>query len=109
MRRTLLSLTLLLAPGALAAQLPNTSTRGLGLGGAYTVSARGFEAAAWNPAVLGTPNRPAFSLGLPQASIEFGSSAFGFSDFRKYADKFLTPADKAYLLGKIDTSLGIRQ
>ncbi len=106
MRRSMMAL-MLLAPSALAAQLPNTSTRALGMG-AYTVYAQGFEATAWNPAVLGLRNRPGFSLGLPQASLEFGSSDLGFGDFRKYADKFLTDADKADILGKIDTALGIR-
>ena len=52
---------------------------------------------------------PGFTLGLPSAAMEFGSSAFGLGDFQKYADKFLSPADKAYLLGKIDTTLGIRE
>src|SRR5205085_3676638 len=108
MRRSLLPLVLLLAPSALAAQLPNNSTRALGLGGAYTVYARGFEAVAWNPAALGVRGRPGFTLGLPQATIEFGSSDLGFGDFRKYADKFLTAQDKADILAKIDTALGIR-
>jgi hypothetical protein len=108
MRRSLLPLVLLLAPSALAAQLPNNSTRALGLGGAYTVYARGFEAVAWNPAALGVRGRPGFTIGLPQGSLEFGSSDLGFSDFRKYADKFLSAQDKADILAKIDTALGIR-
>lgn len=107
MRRRLLTLLPLLAPTALMAQLPNTSTRALGLG-AYTVIARGYEAAAWNPALLGMRGNPGLTIGLPQASMEFGSSAFGLSDFQKYSGKFLSAADKAYLLGKIDTTLGIR-
>jgi hypothetical protein len=108
MRRFVLPLMLLLAPTALAAQLPNNSTRALGLGGAYTVNARGFEAAAWNPAALGVQHRPGFTLGLPQASLEFGSTDLGLSDFRKYADKFLSPQDKADILARIDTALGVR-
>ncbi len=108
MRRSILPLMLLLAPSALAAQLPNNSTRAIGLGGSYTVFARGFEATAWNPAALGVRGRPGFTLGLPQASLEFGSTDLGFSDFRKYADKFLTAQDKADILAKIDTALGVR-
>ena len=108
MRRTLLSLLPLLAPTALMAQLPNTSTRAVGLG-AYSVIARGYEAAAWNPALLGMRGNPGLTIGLPQATMEFGSSAFGLSDFQKYSGKFLSPADKTYLLGKIDSTLGIRE
>lgn len=107
MRRSLLPL-LLLAPSALAAQLPNNSTRALGMGGAYTVFARGFEAGAWNPAALGVRGRPSFTLGLPQGSLEFGSTDLGLSDFSKYQDKFLSAQDKADILAKIDTALGVR-
>lgn len=108
MRRHLLPLGLLLAPSALAAQLPNGSTRALGLGGAYTVSARGYEAVSWNPAALALRGRPGFTIGLPQGHIEFGSTDLGFGDFRKYADKFLSDQDKQDILAKIDTALGIR-
>lgn len=108
MRRSLLTLVMVLAPSALAAQLPNPSTRALGLGGAYTVNARGYEALGWNPATLALRGRPGFTLGLPQGSIEFGSTDLGFGDFHKYADKFLSAQDKADILAKIDTALGIR-
>ncbi|MFI5280160.1 MAG: DUF5723 family protein, partial [Gemmatimonadales bacterium] len=46
--------------------------------------------------------------GLPSAQLSFGSNSYGLSDFSKYAEATLTPADKAYLLGKIDTSLDLR-
>ena len=108
MRRYLTPLLLALAPSALVAQLPNSSTRALGLGGAYTTLARGFESSSWNPATLALRHAPGFTLGLPSGSVEFGSSDLGFSDFRKYADKFLSPQDKADILSKIDTALGIR-
>jgi hypothetical protein len=107
MRRTL-ALALLLAPTVLAAQLPNSSLRGLALGGSYTVLARGYEATAWNPAALGARGNPGFTIGLPAAQLFFGSNSYGLSDFTKYAGTTLTPADKSYLLGKIDTSLDLR-
>ncbi|MFI5213713.1 MAG: DUF5723 family protein [Gemmatimonadales bacterium] len=107
MRRTL-PLALLLAPTVLAAQLPNPSLRALALGGSYTVLARGYEATGWNPASLGATGNPGFTLGLPAAQLEFGSNSYGLSDFQKYAGTTLTPADKTYLLGKIDTSLDLR-
>lgn len=107
MRRTL-PLALLLAPSVLAAQLPNPSLRGLGLGGSYTVLARGYEATAWNPAALGARGNPGFSIGLPSAQLAFGSNSYGLNDFTKYAGATLSPADKTYLLSKIDTSLDLR-
>ena len=82
MRRTL-PLTLLLAPTVLTAQLPNPSLRGLGLGGSYTILARGYEATAWNPAALAVRGNPSFTLGLPAAQLEFGSNSYGLSDFLK--------------------------
>ena len=106
--RRILPLLLVLAPSALVAQLPNNSTRALGLGGAYTTLSRGFESSSWNPATLALRHAPGFTLGLPEASIEFGSTDLGFSDFRKYADKFLTQQDKNDILAKIDTALGVR-
>ncbi len=107
MRRTL-PLALLLAPTVLAAQLPNPSLRGLALGGSYTVLARGYEATAWNPAALGARGNPGFTIGLPSAQLSFGSNSYGLSDFSKYAEATLSPADKTYLLSKIDTSLDLR-
>jgi hypothetical protein len=108
MRRTSLPLLLLLAPTALLAQLPSPSARALGMGGAYSLNARGFEAPAWNPAVLGMPGRPSLTFGLPQGQLEFGSNAFGFGDFTHYARKTLTTQDKVDLLAKVDTSLDVR-
>lgn len=48
---------------ALAQQL-NTSAAALGLGGNFMARARGYEAVAWNPANLGLPGNPRWSLTL---------------------------------------------
>jgi hypothetical protein len=109
MKRNLsLVLAGLLAPVLLHAQLPDPSTRALGMGDAYTSLARGYEAVYWNPAMLAAVGRPGFSLDLPHLNFEFGSNAYGLSDVSKYAGTFLTDADKATLLGKIDTTLTLR-
>jgi hypothetical protein len=107
MRRTL-PLLVLLAPTALAAQMADPSTRALGMGGAYSVLARGYEAAAWNPAVLAARHRPGFTFNLAHGALEFGSNAYGFGDFRTYSGKTLSDADKQFLLSKVDTSLDVR-
>jgi hypothetical protein len=106
--RRLRLLLLLLAPGALAAQVPGLSSRALGMAGAYTINARGFEAPSWNPAVLALSGRAGFSIGLPSAAFEFGSNAYGLSDLRHYAGKFLSFQDKTDLLAKVDTALAVR-
>ena len=66
MKRMSLVLAGLLLPALLQAQLPDPSTRALGMGGAYTSLARGYEAVAWNPAMLAAVGRPGFTIGLPQ-------------------------------------------
>jgi hypothetical protein len=108
MKRMSLVLAGLLVPASLLAQLPDPSTRALGMGGAYTSLARGYEAVAWNPAMLAAVGRPGFTIDLPHLNLEFGSNSFGFSDVRKYANTYLSDADKATLLGKIDTTLTLR-
>jgi len=108
MKRMSLVLAGLLLPALLHAQLPDPSTRALGMGDAYTSLARGYEAVAWNPAMLAAVGRPGFTIDLPHVNFEFGSNAFGFSDVRKYANTYLTSADKATLLSKIDTTLSLR-
>jgi hypothetical protein len=108
MRRHTLVAMALLAPTALLAQIPETSPRALGMGSAYSLLAEGFEAASWNPAVLATSHRPGFSIGLPAASMEFGSNSWGLSELRRYADKALTDADKQALLDMVDTALVVR-
>ena len=107
-RNVSLVLAGLLVPALMQAQLPDPSTRALGMGGAYSSLARGYEAVAWNPAMLAAVGRPGFTLDLPHVNVEFGSNAFGLSDVRKYANTFLTDADKATLLGKIDSTLTLR-
>lgn len=112
MRTKLLVIAGLALPTALAAQLPATfNPRSIALGGAYTSLARGWEAALSNPAMLAARGRPGFSLGLPTGMVETGSNTYTFGDFRTYANKTLTDADKAYLLNRItqdDSMLTIR-
>ena len=99
----------LLAPALRHAQMPDPSSRAVGMGGAYTASARGYEAVAWNPAMLAAVGRPGFTLDLPHLNLEFGSNAYGLSDVRKYAGAYLSDADKQTLLDKIkDSTLSLR-
>lgn len=99
--RRLLAFAALAIPAALPAQVSGNSARALGMGNAYTALARGWEAVAWNPAMLGRPGQPGVSIGLPQMTGEVGNNAFTVGDIRKYADQDLTDADKQYLLSRI--------
>ncbi|RKY51960.1 MAG: hypothetical protein DRP89_08420, partial [Candidatus Neomarinimicrobiota bacterium] len=58
---------LCLIPSGLLSQM---TARGLGMGGAYTALARGVHAPIWNPANLGLPDNPKFSMTF--FSIETG-------------------------------------
>lgn len=68
----LLAAGLVAAP--LAAQVPLTP-RALGMGGALTASARGFESVFYNPANLALLDSPRWSVAFPQISV--GSSVLG--------------------------------
>src|SRR5207253_3073963 len=72
-----------------SAQLPSSSTRALGMGDNATASAVGFNAVAWNPALLGLPNNPkgSFTL-LPLRGIA-GLGPVKLADIADYSDKFV--------------------
>lgn len=79
-RSTLLPfLALALAAAPAAGQVPSTS-RALGMGGAYVASARGQEAIFQNPANLALPGTPHWSVALTQLGV--GTSLQG----PKFAD-----------------------
>ena len=98
----------LLVPAALAAQLPDPSIRSLGMAGANSAVATGWEAVALNPALLSARGRPGWSLGLPRIQTEVASNAWGMSELRTYGGKTLSDADKQALLDQIDSTLDTR-
>ncbi len=83
------------------AQVPLTP-RALGTAGAYLGVARGHESVYLNPANLGLPGRPLWSVGLPNVAV--GSTVLGpevgdLSDFFNYDD--LDESRKQELLAEI--------
>ena len=68
-----------------AAQVPGSSTRALGMGNAYSALARGYEAIAWNPAMLASTHGYGVTIGLPQASGELGNNAYSIDDILRDA------------------------
>lgn len=87
--------------GSANAQVPLTPGA-LGMGGAYVATARGFESIFYNPANLGLPNTPAWSVAFPQVTT--GASVLGpdvtdLPDFANYSD--LTEQRRQDLLAEI--------
>lgn len=67
-------------PGAAFGQLPSASTAVLGTANNYTALARGFTAIALNPAGLGMPGNPGFSLTFLPVQVKAGLNAISLAD-----------------------------
>ena len=59
-------------PARAHAQIPQASATALGMGFNMTAAARGFAAIANNPAGLGHPSSPGFSLAIPAVAVQTG-------------------------------------
>lgn len=77
------AITALLASSA-TAQQPNASTPAFGMGGNYTALARGYDAVAWNPALLGLSDRPGFSLTMATAGGYSGLHPIDLASFKPF-------------------------
>lgn len=103
--KLLAPLALLVAAAPLQAQF-GPSLRGAGMAGAYAGIARGYEAAAWNPALLGLKGQPGWSLALPALDLSatmLGPSVMDMYDVMSKGDD-LTDADRQKLLKAIPGS-----
>ncbi len=81
-RRILIAAWTAIALGAqsLSAQQPNASAAAFGMAGNYTALARGYDAVAWNPALLGMSDAPRFSLSLLSVSGLSGLDPVSLAD-----------------------------
>src|SRR6185503_2155354 len=100
------ALMLALSASAAISQLPNASPAATGLSGAYTARARGYDAVAWNPANLGMPGNPGFSLGLLAVSGASGLDPISLSDFAPYSGKVLPAAQREQWLQRVSAKGG---
>ena len=94
-----LAVAALAAPAA--AQIP-LNPRALGVAGAYVGVARGHESVFANPANLGLPGSPAWSLGFPQVAAGatvLGPELMDLRDYFNYDD--LSDQQRADLLAEI--------
>jgi hypothetical protein len=107
MKRLLLSATGLVPIVALFAAFPQKASgqltpRGLGMGLAYTAAARGVHAADWNPANLGLPDNPPFSLSVFSVSAGVGNNSFSINTYNEYAvDAYWDPDEVNKLLDQV--------
>jgi len=100
------ALLVLATAGAASAQLPNASPIATGLSGAYTARARGYDAVAWNPANLGLPGNPGFSLGLLALHGSSGLDPITLNDFAPYSGKQLPAAQRETWLQSVTAKGG---
>ena len=76
---TFISVAALATAGA---QQLNTSAAAAGVGGNFTARARGYDAVAWNPANLGLPGNPAFSLTILPVAASFTLDPITLGDIK---------------------------
>ena len=84
LRAAIAALALVATPVAAVAQLANPLPQAVGMGGNYTALARGFGAVSWNPAGLGMPDNPGFSLALLPLVTTAGLDPVTPSNFAEY-------------------------
>lgn len=107
--RLFLSASTLTAAATLATPVvaqTSSSARAAGMAGAYQAIATGSEAIHWNPANLGFPDRPSWSLSLPRLNFAGTILGPGVMDVKDILDKGddLTDQDRQTFLGKVPES-----
>lgn len=97
----LVSLPLFLAAASVAAQLPPAAPAFQGLAGSGVALVRGGGALAVNPASLGLPSSPAWSLVFPSASVRVGLAPVTGGDLRRSGGRSLPDARREEWLARI--------
>ncbi len=105
----ILSLTLGAAsfPRAVSGQLPSASTATLATANNYTALARGFTAIATNPAGLGMPGNPGFSLALFPVQARAGLNAISLSEINAVAGILIPKTTKEAWLQSVTAEGGL--
>jgi hypothetical protein len=91
---------------AVAAQQPNASAPAFGMGGNYTALARGYDAVAWNPALLGLSDNPTFSFTLAAAGGFSGLHPIDLSSLKPFEGQTIPLAVKEQWLADVTTRGG---
>lgn len=102
MKRIFVSATaLMLVASSAAAQLPSASAAALGMGDNYTARARGFNAAAWNPAGLGVRSNPLTSFGLLSIRGLGGLDPVSLADLKEHEGSKISAEVRSQWLDEI--------
>lgn len=100
------ALVLCAAPAAAHAQLGNPLPQSVGMGGNYVALARGFGAVSWNPAGLGMPDNPGFSIALLPIVGTAGLDPVTPGDFAAWDGQIIPDAVKREWLEMIQAAGG---
>jgi hypothetical protein len=92
---------LVLGAHALQAQQPSASAAAFGMAGNYTAAAQGYDAVAWNPAMLSLRSAPAFSMTLLSVGGVSGIDPVTPADFAPWGGQVTPAATKEAWLAKI--------
>lgn len=92
---------LVAAAPSLGAQLPNASPAAYGMAGNYTALATGYDAIAWNPAMLSMPGNSSFSFTLAGVNVSSGLKPVELADFAPFSGKLIPDATKEEWLQRI--------
>ena len=105
MRRTQIATIVLalwvLLPVTGTAQLAAPSARSFGLAGSYSARARGYEAPYWNPANLGLPGRPGWSVGIVGANASINNNSLDYGQITDLYGEYIDDATKSQILADI--------
>jgi hypothetical protein len=77
-----------------SAQIPNASAGAYGMAGNYVATARGYDAVAWNPALLGVENSPVFSLSILGLGATGGLNPVKLADIADFYGKKIDSVTK---------------
>ncbi|MFQ5536087.1 MAG: DUF5723 family protein [Gemmatimonadota bacterium] len=95
-------------PAAGSAQLANASARTLGMAGTTGASARGFAAISVNPAGLGMPGNPGFSLAIAPVQLRSGLDPVTLADLKDVEGILVPTSTKDRWLSEVQSANGQR-
>lgn len=97
----LISVLVLGFAGDLSGQVATPSARSESMARAFTALARGYESPLWNPANLGLPDRPGWSVGLASASARLRNNALTYGQITDLYGRFLDDETKSQILADV--------
>jgi hypothetical protein len=95
---------LIVLPGAASAQLAAPSASSFGLAGSFAARARGYEASYWNPANLGLPGAPGWSVGIVGVNTRINNNALDHGLITGLFGEFIDSETKSRILAAVRRS-----